>query len=106
MFKLININIFKQLINQLYFKALEVISTASLFHKVTKSVCTGTRAIVRTLPSGLISEDVWAVVVHYRCWTPSKEDTWLTVKRGMGEDFRRCKEMLCFAGLKLHQVRE
>uniref|UniRef100_A0A3P9CDJ3 Phosphoinositide phospholipase C n=1 Tax=Maylandia zebra TaxID=106582 RepID=A0A3P9CDJ3_9CICH len=74
--------------------------------KVTKSVCTGTRAIVRTLPSGLISEDVWAVVVHYRCWTPSKEDTWLTVKRGMGEDFRRCKEMLRFAGLKLHQVRE
>ncbi|XP_042079241.1 1-phosphatidylinositol 4,5-bisphosphate phosphodiesterase epsilon-1 isoform X2 [Haplochromis burtoni] len=72
--------------------------------KVTKSVCTGTRAIVRTLPSGLISEDVWAVVVHYRCWTPSKEDTWLTVKRGMGEDFRRCKEMLRFAGLKLHQV--
>uniref|UniRef100_I3KHV3 Phosphoinositide phospholipase C n=1 Tax=Oreochromis niloticus TaxID=8128 RepID=I3KHV3_ORENI len=74
--------------------------------KVTKSVCTGTRAIVRTLPSGLISDFVWAVVVHYRCWTPSKEDTWLNVKRGAGEDFRRCKEMLRFAGLKLHQVRE
>uniref|UniRef100_A0A3P8TPD4 Phosphoinositide phospholipase C n=1 Tax=Amphiprion percula TaxID=161767 RepID=A0A3P8TPD4_AMPPE len=44
--------------------------------KVTKSVCTGTRAIVRTLPSGHISEDVWMVVVDHRFWVPTKKDIW------------------------------
>uniref|UniRef100_A0A3Q1B1E9 Phosphoinositide phospholipase C n=1 Tax=Amphiprion ocellaris TaxID=80972 RepID=A0A3Q1B1E9_AMPOC len=44
--------------------------------KVTKSVCTGTRAIVRTLPSGRISEDVWMVVVDHRFWVPTKKDIW------------------------------
>uniref|UniRef100_A0A3Q0RX65 Phosphoinositide phospholipase C n=1 Tax=Amphilophus citrinellus TaxID=61819 RepID=A0A3Q0RX65_AMPCI len=69
--------------------------------KVTKSVCTGTRAIVRTLPSGRISEDVWTVVVDHRCWTSTKKDLWPNIKRGVGEDFRSCKEMLRFAAVKL-----
>uniref|UniRef100_A0A8D3BMP9 Phosphoinositide phospholipase C n=1 Tax=Scophthalmus maximus TaxID=52904 RepID=A0A8D3BMP9_SCOMX len=49
--------------------------------KVTKSVCTGTRAIVRTLPSGHISEEVWEVVVHHRIQRPSKTDTWPILMR-------------------------
>uniref|UniRef100_A0AAQ5YKB9 Phosphoinositide phospholipase C n=1 Tax=Amphiprion ocellaris TaxID=80972 RepID=A0AAQ5YKB9_AMPOC len=56
--------------------------------KVTKSVCTGTRAIVRTLPSGRISEDVWMVVVDHRFWVPTKKDIWPVLMRGMGEGFR------------------
>lgn len=73
---------------------------------MTKSVCTGTRAIVRTLPSGRISEDVWTVVVDYTCGTSSRKDLRANIKRGVGEDFRRCKEMLRFAAVKLHQVSE
>uniref|UniRef100_A0A3Q3BAX8 Phosphoinositide phospholipase C n=1 Tax=Kryptolebias marmoratus TaxID=37003 RepID=A0A3Q3BAX8_KRYMA len=67
--------------------------------KVTKSVCTGTRAIVRTLPSGRISEDVWEVVVENRFWHPSKEDMWPILLRGEG--FRVCREMLRFSGVSL-----
>uniref|UniRef100_A0AAQ5ZRG0 Phosphoinositide phospholipase C n=1 Tax=Amphiprion ocellaris TaxID=80972 RepID=A0AAQ5ZRG0_AMPOC len=72
--------------------------------KVTKSVCTGTRAIVRTLPSGRISEDVWMVVVDHRFWVPTKKDIWPVLMRGMGEGFRVCRGMLCFVGVKLQQV--
>ncbi|XP_037547362.1 1-phosphatidylinositol 4,5-bisphosphate phosphodiesterase epsilon-1 [Nematolebias whitei] len=70
--------------------------------KVTKSVCTGTRAIVRTLPSGRISEDVCTVVVENRFWHPSKEDMWPILVRG--EEFRGRREMLRFSGVSLHQV--
>uniref|UniRef100_A0A8D3BAA9 Phosphoinositide phospholipase C n=1 Tax=Scophthalmus maximus TaxID=52904 RepID=A0A8D3BAA9_SCOMX len=55
--------------------------------KVTKSVCTGTRAIVRTLPSGHISEEVWEVVVHHRIQRPSKTDTWPILMRRVVEEF-------------------
>uniref|UniRef100_A0AAQ6A2X5 Phosphoinositide phospholipase C n=1 Tax=Amphiprion ocellaris TaxID=80972 RepID=A0AAQ6A2X5_AMPOC len=66
--------------------------------KVTKSVCTGTRAIVRTLPSGRISEDVWMVVVDHRFWVPTKKDIWPVLMRGMGEGFRVCR------GIKSRQL--
>uniref|UniRef100_A0A3Q3RCA7 Phosphoinositide phospholipase C n=1 Tax=Monopterus albus TaxID=43700 RepID=A0A3Q3RCA7_MONAL len=56
--------------------------------KVTKSVCTGTRAIVRTLPSGHISEEVWEVVVFHKTWQPSKKDMQLTGTRDVGEEVR------------------
>lgn len=76
------------------------------FHKMTKSVCTGTRAIVRTLPSGHISEDVWEMVVEHRAWQPSKKDMWQIVIPGVGEEFIVHREMLRFVGDKLLQVRE
>ncbi|XP_033467115.2 1-phosphatidylinositol 4,5-bisphosphate phosphodiesterase epsilon-1 isoform X4 [Epinephelus lanceolatus] len=72
--------------------------------KMTKSVCTGTRAIVKTLPSGHISEEVWEVVVNYRIWQPSKKDVWPIVMRGMGEEFRACGEILRYVGVKLQLV--
>uniref|UniRef100_A0A7N8Y1T5 Phosphoinositide phospholipase C n=1 Tax=Mastacembelus armatus TaxID=205130 RepID=A0A7N8Y1T5_9TELE len=50
--------------------------------KVTKSVCTGTRAIVRTLPSGHISEEVWEVVAYHKTWQPSKKDLWPILMSG------------------------
>ncbi|XP_076616405.1 1-phosphatidylinositol 4,5-bisphosphate phosphodiesterase epsilon-1 isoform X2 [Chaetodon auriga] len=68
--------------------------------KVTKSVCTGTRAIVKTLPSGRISEEVWDMVVHRRTWRPTKKDIWPVLKRGVGEEFRVCREILRLAQLK------
>ncbi|XP_026206755.1 1-phosphatidylinositol 4,5-bisphosphate phosphodiesterase epsilon-1 isoform X2 [Anabas testudineus] len=72
--------------------------------KVTKSVCTGTRAIVRTLPSGHISEEVWDVVVHHRTRRLSKKDMWSVLMCGWVEEFRVRKDMLRFAGVKLQQV--
>ncbi|XP_069011677.1 1-phosphatidylinositol 4,5-bisphosphate phosphodiesterase epsilon-1 [Embiotoca jacksoni] len=72
--------------------------------KVTKSVCTGTRAIVRTLPSGCISEDVWGVVVYHRFWLPNKKDILPILVCGLGEEFRCCRGMLRFVGVKLRQV--
>ncbi|KAL7371858.1 hypothetical protein ABVT39_006228 [Epinephelus coioides] len=72
--------------------------------KMTKSVCTGTRAIVKTLPSGHISEEVWEVVVNHRIWQPSKKDVWPIVMRGMGEEFRACGEILRYVGVKLQLV--
>uniref|UniRef100_A0A8D0CRH4 Phosphoinositide phospholipase C n=1 Tax=Sander lucioperca TaxID=283035 RepID=A0A8D0CRH4_SANLU len=74
--------------------------------KMTKSVCTGTRAIVKTLPSGRISEEVWDVVVNRRIWPPSKKDMWPIAMRGIREEFRVCREMLHFVAVKLQQVRE
>uniref|UniRef100_A0A4W6D086 Phosphoinositide phospholipase C n=1 Tax=Lates calcarifer TaxID=8187 RepID=A0A4W6D086_LATCA len=73
--------------------------------KVTKSVCTGTRAIVRTLPSGRISEEVWEVVVRHRIWQPSKVDIGPILMRGIGEDLRACGGMLRFVGVKLQFYR-
>ncbi|KAM6898546.1 1-phosphatidylinositol 4,5-bisphosphate phosphodiesterase epsilon-1 isoform 2-T2 [Lycodopsis pacificus] len=72
--------------------------------KVTKSVCTGTRAIVKTLPSGRISDEVWEVVVNRRIWQPSKKNVWPTVMRGVKEEFSVCREMLRFIGVKLQQL--
>ncbi|KAF6735361.1 1-phosphatidylinositol 4,5-bisphosphate phosphodiesterase epsilon-1 [Oryzias melastigma] len=70
--------------------------------KVTKSVCAGTIAIVRTLPSGHISEDVWGIVVDHRSWHPSKKDVWWILQRG--EEFRGCRGILGFNSAKLQQV--
>ncbi|KAM7381628.1 hypothetical protein PAMA_012464 [Pampus argenteus] len=68
---------------------------------MTKSVCTGTRAIVRTLPSGRISEEAWEEVVCHRTWQPSKNDMWPIVTRCVREDFRVCRGMLRLVGVKL-----
>ncbi|XP_035997704.1 1-phosphatidylinositol 4,5-bisphosphate phosphodiesterase epsilon-1 isoform X4 [Fundulus heteroclitus] len=70
--------------------------------KVTKSVCTGTRAIVRTLPSGCISEESWRIVVEYRFWHPCKQDLRPILKRG--EDFRGCRAMLRSVRVNPHWV--
>ncbi|XP_047233215.1 1-phosphatidylinositol 4,5-bisphosphate phosphodiesterase epsilon-1 isoform X3 [Girardinichthys multiradiatus] len=70
--------------------------------KVTKSVCTGTRAIVRTLPSGCISEEAWGIVVKYRFWHPRKEDLCPVLMRG--EHFRSCREMLRSVRMSPHRV--
>ncbi|XP_037610248.1 1-phosphatidylinositol 4,5-bisphosphate phosphodiesterase epsilon-1 isoform X4 [Sebastes umbrosus] len=72
--------------------------------KMTKSVCTGTRAIVKTLPSGHISDEVWEVVDNHMMWQPSKEDMWPIAMRGMEEEVRVCREMLRFVGVKLQRV--
>ncbi|XP_074519567.1 1-phosphatidylinositol 4,5-bisphosphate phosphodiesterase epsilon-1 isoform X2 [Halichoeres trimaculatus] len=72
--------------------------------KVTKSVCTGTRAIVRTLPSGRISEDVWDLVFHHRLWKPSKMDLKPISLCTVREEASVCREMLRFVGVKLQQV--
>ncbi|KAM9336797.1 1-phosphatidylinositol 4,5-bisphosphate phosphodiesterase epsilon-1 [Symphorus nematophorus] len=72
--------------------------------KMTKSVCTGTRAIVRTLPSGRISEEVWEVVVDRRIWRPGKKDIWPILRRNVGEEFSIRREMLRLVGVKLQQV--
>ncbi|XP_015230727.1 PREDICTED: 1-phosphatidylinositol 4,5-bisphosphate phosphodiesterase epsilon-1 isoform X2 [Cyprinodon variegatus] len=70
--------------------------------KVTKSVCAGTRAIVRTLPSGCISEEAWEIVVKYRLWHPAKEDVWPTLV--CGDHFRGCREMLYSIRVSPHLV--
>ncbi|XP_047464842.1 1-phosphatidylinositol 4,5-bisphosphate phosphodiesterase epsilon-1 isoform X3 [Mugil cephalus] len=72
--------------------------------KVTKSVCTGTRAIVRTLPSGRISEDVWAAVACHGLRIPTKEDMWPTLMRSVEGELRSCRCVLRFVGVKLQQV--
>uniref|UniRef100_A0A7N9AT54 Phosphoinositide phospholipase C n=1 Tax=Mastacembelus armatus TaxID=205130 RepID=A0A7N9AT54_9TELE len=72
--------------------------------KVTKSVCTGTRAIVRTLPSGHISEEVWEVVAYHKTWQPSKKDLWPILMSGVGEEFKVCARMLRFVSVKLYAL--
>ncbi|XP_057681356.1 1-phosphatidylinositol 4,5-bisphosphate phosphodiesterase epsilon-1 isoform X1 [Corythoichthys intestinalis] len=62
--------------------------------KMTKSVCTGTRAIVRTLPSGRISESCWDRVVCRLTWRPNKKDILPILTPRKGEDLRICKVML------------
>uniref|UniRef100_A0A3Q3LIZ2 Phosphoinositide phospholipase C n=1 Tax=Labrus bergylta TaxID=56723 RepID=A0A3Q3LIZ2_9LABR len=54
--------------------------------KVTKTVCTGTRAIVRTLPSGCISEEVWELIFHRRTRSPKKTDLSAILLCSMRED--------------------
>ncbi|XP_051274102.1 1-phosphatidylinositol 4,5-bisphosphate phosphodiesterase epsilon-1 isoform X1 [Dicentrarchus labrax] len=73
--------------------------------KVTKSVCTGTRAIVKTLPSGRISEAVWEVVVYRRTRRPSKKDVWPILMRNGGKELRVYREILRLVGVKLQQVK-
>lgn len=55
-------------------------------------MCTGTRAIVRALPSGRISEEVWEVIGSYRNWQTSKKEI-RPILCGMKEEFRVCREM-------------
>uniref|UniRef100_A0A3Q4BGW2 Phosphoinositide phospholipase C n=1 Tax=Mola mola TaxID=94237 RepID=A0A3Q4BGW2_MOLML len=72
--------------------------------KMTKSVCTGTRAIVKTLPSGHISEEVWETVDYRRTWRPSKKDIRPILTRGVGEEYRVCREILRLVGFKQPQT--
>ncbi|XP_061562127.1 1-phosphatidylinositol 4,5-bisphosphate phosphodiesterase epsilon-1 isoform X1 [Phycodurus eques] len=72
--------------------------------KVTKSVCTGTRAIVRTLPSGRISEEAREEVVCCLTWQPSKKDILPILTRRVGEELQVCKGVLRFVWAKMHKV--
>lgn len=87
-----------------FVKYSETLNFSFFSSKVTKSVCAGTIAIVRTLPSGHISDDVWGIVVDHRCWHPSKKDVWSLLQRG--EELRGCRGILHFDKAKLQQVRE
>ncbi|KAJ3608408.1 hypothetical protein NHX12_025455 [Muraenolepis orangiensis] len=49
--------------------------------RVTKSVCAGTLAIVRALPSGRPSEEVWRRVVHRGTTGSSEEQVWRVLQR-------------------------
>ncbi|XP_028331873.1 1-phosphatidylinositol 4,5-bisphosphate phosphodiesterase epsilon-1 isoform X7 [Gouania willdenowi] len=69
--------------------------------KVTKSVCTGTRAIVKTLPSGCISENVLIFLVCYKSRVRSKEDLKLFLTNCVEEGFKERKEILRLVGIKL-----
>uniref|UniRef100_A0A673AZE3 Phosphoinositide phospholipase C n=1 Tax=Sphaeramia orbicularis TaxID=375764 RepID=A0A673AZE3_9TELE len=62
--------------------------------KMTKSVCTGTRALVKTLPSGHISEEAWEMVIRHRTWRPTKTDVWPALSCSVREHFRVCRDML------------
>lgn len=79
------------------------------FLQMTKSVCTGTRALVRALPSGHISEEVWEVVGTSRNWRPSKKEIApiLTCGRRKKDEFRVCREMqrLVWPGIMDQMVR-
>ncbi|XP_056152746.1 uncharacterized protein LOC130127201 [Lampris incognitus] len=75
--------------------------------KVTKSVCTGTRAIVQALPSGRISEEAWMGVVHCRTWQTSLKKIQPILMLGtesQGGCLRVCRGMLFSVGLRLLQV--
>ncbi|XP_077358777.1 1-phosphatidylinositol 4,5-bisphosphate phosphodiesterase epsilon-1 isoform X2 [Festucalex cinctus] len=72
--------------------------------KMTKSVCTGTRAIVRTLPSGRISEEAWEEVVCRLIWRPGRKEILPILRRRVGEDLKVCAGMLHFAWAKMHKV--
>uniref|UniRef100_H2TGF4 Phosphoinositide phospholipase C n=1 Tax=Takifugu rubripes TaxID=31033 RepID=H2TGF4_TAKRU len=77
---------------------------------MTKSVCTGTRAIVRALPSGHISEEVWKSVGTYRNWRPTKKEIGpiLMCGRRKKDEFRVCREMqrLVWPGIMDQMVRQ
>lgn len=73
---------------------------------MTKSVCTGTRAIVKTLPSGRISEEVWELVDSHGSRRPSRREVWPILRRLVGgEEFRVSREMLRLVRVELHLVR-
>lgn len=80
-------------------------NTLFLSPKMTKSVCTGTRAIVRTLPSGRISEEAWEEVVCHRTKQSGQNHTRPTLVCSVGEPVRVCRGMLRFVGVKLQKVR-
>ncbi|XP_061911649.1 1-phosphatidylinositol 4,5-bisphosphate phosphodiesterase epsilon-1 isoform X2 [Entelurus aequoreus] len=71
--------------------------------KMTKSVCTGTKAIVRTLPSGRISEEASEEVARHLTQRPSEEDIRPILKHHV-EHFRVCRMMLLFVWAKMHKV--
>lgn len=79
------------------------------FPQMTKSVCTGTRALVRALPSGHISEEVWEVVGTSRNWRPSKKEIGpiLRCGRRRKDEFGVCREMqrLVWPGIMDQMVR-
>ncbi|XP_023196734.1 1-phosphatidylinositol 4,5-bisphosphate phosphodiesterase epsilon-1 isoform X2 [Xiphophorus maculatus] len=70
--------------------------------KVIKSVCAGTSAIVKELPSGCISEDACGIVIDYKLWRPRKEDLRPILTRE--EHFRVCREMLRSVRVSPHLV--
>ncbi|XP_077406391.1 1-phosphatidylinositol 4,5-bisphosphate phosphodiesterase epsilon-1 isoform X2 [Vanacampus margaritifer] len=74
--------------------------------KMTKSVCTGTRAIVRTLPSGRISEEAWEEVAAVRrlIWRPGRKEISPILRRRVGEDLRVREGMLHFVWARMREV--
>ncbi|XP_051925269.1 1-phosphatidylinositol 4,5-bisphosphate phosphodiesterase epsilon-1 isoform X2 [Hippocampus zosterae] len=72
--------------------------------KVTKWVCAGTRAIVRTLPSGRISEEARRDVIRRPTWPPGDKDVPPMPPRRAGEDLRVCRGLLRFVRAKMCQV--
>lgn len=64
--------------------------------KVKKTVCTGTRAIVRTLPSGRISEETCHKVMSHWSWRPTKDQVWPLLNCAVQEDFSVRRDMLRF----------
>ncbi|XP_062330933.1 1-phosphatidylinositol 4,5-bisphosphate phosphodiesterase epsilon-1 [Osmerus eperlanus] len=74
--------------------------------KVKKSVCTGTRAIVRTLPSGHISDHAWGVVCR-RTWRPSEKDIQPIRKHGVEDlvtSLKVCRALLRYPGVRFSQI--
>lgn len=98
-------SVFTIIITLHFSKQQEILKYCPSLHKVTKSVCTGTRAIVRTLPSGHISDEAWEKVVCHRTWRPSRNDLRPILTRGAREDSRVCRGVLRFVGVNLQQVR-
>ena len=74
----------------------------SLSPQVSKPVCTGTRAIVRALPSGRPSTEVWRQVVQHQSSRPVRELVWgvLVRLRAEGERLNVCRGMRRFVGVK------
>ncbi|CAL8281840.1 unnamed protein product [Merluccius merluccius] len=70
--------------------------------KMTKSVCTGTQAIVRALPSGRRSTEVWRWVVHRQTSGPSREQVRGVLERlrAEGERLSVCRGMCRFLGVR------
>ncbi|XP_055085431.1 1-phosphatidylinositol 4,5-bisphosphate phosphodiesterase epsilon-1 isoform X3 [Periophthalmus magnuspinnatus] len=71
--------------------------------KVKKRVCTGTRALVRTLPSGQISEENWQKVMCHQSWRPTKDQVWSLLTRTGPEELRVRRDVLRLV-LNLQQV--
>ncbi|CAL8259792.1 unnamed protein product [Arctogadus glacialis] len=70
--------------------------------QVSKPVCTGTRAIVRALPSGRPSTEVWRQVVQHQSSRPVRELVWGVLERlrAEGERLNVCRGMRRFVGVK------
>lgn len=72
---------------------------------MTKSVCTGTRALVRTLPSGRISEETWEGVVGHVTRRSGSADLRPVRACGVREHLAVCRRMVQLVGGKQRKVR-